>query len=114
MSVVHLCEFSSAIAQSRLIDELSADPSAVQISEVPNEGHWWNGVVDDATMQAFFSARAIQSLPPLPSSFTVTTINPLSFGGRGSICNSLSLSLSVYSIQLNRHQNLTIGNPIQR
>lgn len=27
---------------------------AVQVSEVPGQGHWWGGVVDDATMQQFY------------------------------------------------------------
>jgi hypothetical protein len=54
-----------------------------QISEVPGEGHWFNGVVDDATMQGFFESHLYSELPALPSSFIFTCVNLGACGTRG-------------------------------
>lgn len=36
---------------ARLVDELSKNPHTVQVSEIPGQGHWFNGVVDDPILQ---------------------------------------------------------------
>lgn len=66
----------------------------VEISEIIGQGHWWwdtkepndGGVVNDAIMRAF-STKSMKTLelPPLPTSFRVTVINPSSFSGRAGI-----------------------------
>ena len=39
---------------ARLVDELSSDPHAVQVSEIAGQGHWFNGVVDDPILQVYY------------------------------------------------------------
>ncbi|KAF2073976.1 hypothetical protein CYY_004721 [Polysphondylium violaceum] len=70
---------------NRLYDQLNHNPTLGIVSEIPGEGHWFNGVVDDATMQAFFDKHVLAGIPPLPSTFMVTTLNPGSFEGKGGI-----------------------------
>ncbi len=36
---------------ARLVDELSNNPHNTQVSEIPGQGHWFNGVVDDPVLQ---------------------------------------------------------------
>ena len=75
----------------RLINEYSANPRAASLSEVPGQGHYFEGIMDDDFMQSFIdnytnpSAGARQTLPSFPSLFTVTTLNPSSSGPRGSV-----------------------------
>eukprot|EP01133_Synstelium_polycarpum_P013893 gene13893-16389_t len=70
---------------TRLYDELSRNATAGLLSMVPGEGHWFNGVVDDAIMQSFFNQHVQSAIPTLPSTFIVTTLNPASSGSRGGI-----------------------------
>jgi len=70
---------------ARLVDELSKNPHAVNVSEIPNVGHWFNGVVDDPILQKFFNAHYSTALPQLPVNFTVVTLNPATSEGRGGI-----------------------------
>lgn len=48
------------------------------MSEIPGQGHWWQGIVDDAEMQAFIDDHASRApAPPATAnspSFVVTTI----------------------------------------
>eukprot|EP01124_Arcella_intermedia_P011996 TRINITY_DN18322_c0_g1_i1.p1 TRINITY_DN18322_c0_g1~~TRINITY_DN18322_c0_g1_i1.p1 ORF type:complete len:882 (+),score=166.68 TRINITY_DN18322_c0_g1_i1:32-2677(+) len=70
----------------RLIDQLSRNATWTEVSEVPGAGHWWNDVVDGPPMQDFFNRNAIQpNLPPLPTQFTVVTMNPSSSESKGGI-----------------------------
>jgi len=70
---------------ARVLDQLSKNTEEVEVAEVPNEGHWWGGVVDDSVMQSFFDRHLNNQLPPLPESFIVTTLNPSTSEGRGGI-----------------------------
>eukprot|EP01112_Ceratiomyxa_fruticulosa_P022069 TRINITY_DN7980_c1_g1_i1.p1 TRINITY_DN7980_c1_g1~~TRINITY_DN7980_c1_g1_i1.p1 ORF type:complete len:875 (+),score=198.67 TRINITY_DN7980_c1_g1_i1:181-2805(+) len=72
---------------ARLVQELShnASTAIAQVSEIPGQGHWFNGVVDDAIMQAFFNQHILNNLPPLPQTFVVTTMNPGTSEGRGGV-----------------------------
>jgi dipeptidyl aminopeptidase/acylaminoacyl peptidase len=36
---------------ARLVDEISRNTQATKISEIPNVGHWFDGVVDDSVIQ---------------------------------------------------------------
>lgn len=67
---------------ARLVDQLSADPTHTQVSEIPGQGHWFNGVVDDAIMQKFFDENFSETLPALPDKWTVVTLNPASSEGK--------------------------------
>ncbi|EGG15274.1 hypothetical protein DFA_10108 [Cavenderia fasciculata] len=69
----------------RLVDEITRNTTFGQISAVAGEGHWFNGVVDDAIMQAFFNENAQQGRPALPQQFVVTSLNPQNSGSRGGI-----------------------------
>eukprot|EP01111_Echinosteliopsis_oligospora_P017770 TRINITY_DN7825_c0_g1_i2.p1 TRINITY_DN7825_c0_g1~~TRINITY_DN7825_c0_g1_i2.p1 ORF type:complete len:706 (+),score=177.42 TRINITY_DN7825_c0_g1_i2:3-2120(+) len=71
---------------ARLVDELSGNPHNTLVSEIPGQGHWFNGVVDDPIIQAFFDENLpVKALPALPSKFTVVTMNPATSGGKGGI-----------------------------
>jgi len=70
---------------ARLLDEESGQRDAVHISEVPGQGHWFNGVVGDAEMQHFYERHLYGPLPPLPRRFAAVTLNPSSSGGRGGL-----------------------------
>jgi hypothetical protein len=56
---------------ARLLDELNQEPHYVEVSEIPGEGHWFNGVVDDAIMQSFFNRYVNTTIPSLPNTFQV-------------------------------------------
>eukprot|EP01121_Diplochlamys_sp_Union-15-3_P012851 TRINITY_DN3907_c0_g1_i1.p1 TRINITY_DN3907_c0_g1~~TRINITY_DN3907_c0_g1_i1.p1 ORF type:complete len:881 (+),score=163.93 TRINITY_DN3907_c0_g1_i1:359-2644(+) len=68
---------------ARIVDQLSGNPNLVEVSEVPGKDHWFDGVVDGPVMQDFFNRNLKYTLPALPTQFTVSTMNPASFGGRG-------------------------------
>jgi hypothetical protein len=70
---------------ARIHNQINSDPTWTVISEIPGESHWWGGVVDDAAMQAFFDKHVNKSLPPLPNSFTVSTLSPSDFESKGGI-----------------------------
>eukprot|EP00026_Physarum_polycephalum_P007962 Phypoly_transcript_08035.p1 GENE.Phypoly_transcript_08035~~Phypoly_transcript_08035.p1 ORF type:complete len:482 (+),score=53.17 Phypoly_transcript_08035:136-1446(+) len=70
---------------ARIVDELSKNPHTVQVSEIPGQGHWFNGVVDDPILQKFFNEHYSLTLPPLPSNFTIVTLNPATTGSKGGI-----------------------------
>jgi len=70
---------------NRLYDQLNHNPTLGTVSEIPGEGHWFNGVVDDDIMQAFFNKYVEAGIPTLPSTFLITTLNPGSFEGKGGI-----------------------------
>eukprot|EP00026_Physarum_polycephalum_P002438 Phypoly_transcript_02444.p1 GENE.Phypoly_transcript_02444~~Phypoly_transcript_02444.p1 ORF type:complete len:863 (+),score=95.22 Phypoly_transcript_02444:156-2744(+) len=90
---------------SRLIDQLSANPSAVEISEIPGEGHWFNGVVDDAVMQAFFD-KAAAAVPQVPTQFSIACMNPATFGSKAGI-NILQHSIPYRAARI----DVTIQSP---
>jgi hypothetical protein len=73
---------------ARLVEQESAEPDAVAISEVVGEGHWWDAVMDDdEVMQPFYdSALATPTLlPRMPAQFVSLTMNPATTSGRGGI-----------------------------
>eukprot|EP01133_Synstelium_polycarpum_P008939 gene8939-10482_t len=72
---------------ARMVAEQSDNPAAVIISEVPNEGHWFDGILGDNYMQAYYDSIVSSGLqlPPLPKSITITTNNPSSSGTRANI-----------------------------
>eukprot|EP01125_Pyxidicula_operculata_P009720 TRINITY_DN318_c2_g1_i1.p1 TRINITY_DN318_c2_g1~~TRINITY_DN318_c2_g1_i1.p1 ORF type:complete len:777 (+),score=119.56 TRINITY_DN318_c2_g1_i1:180-2510(+) len=71
---------------ARLLDQLNGNSNFVEVSEVPGEGHWFDGVVDGPPMQDFFNRHSNKIyLPALPLQFTVLTVNPASSEGRGGL-----------------------------
>ncbi|KAJ3100428.1 hypothetical protein HDU97_002215 [Phlyctochytrium planicorne] len=75
----------------RLVNEWNRNPTSVGISEVPGQGHWFEGVVSDDTLQKFLEDHIDITKnpglphPPLPEAFTISTLNPASTGSKGSI-----------------------------
>jgi hypothetical protein len=67
-----------------MLNELNGDSNFTAISEVPGKGHWFDGIVDDATIQEFFD-RHVVARHSLPLEFELKTMNPATFGGRGGI-----------------------------
>ena len=72
---------------ARLLEEIGAD---VTLDELPGKQHWWwdsdqtndGGVMFDKTVRTFLSKHAVPL--PLPSTaFTVTSLNPAAFFGKG-------------------------------
>lgn len=60
--------------------------SVVTLNEVPGEGHWFDGVVDDNELQVFIDKNlGANHKPVLPKEFTVATMNPASMGSRGGL-----------------------------
>lgn len=78
---------------ARLHNQIAANPTLTNVSEIPGEGHWWGGVVDDPIMQSFFNLYWSRSLPKLPDSFTISIMSPADFESRGGI-QPLQLFLS--------------------
>ncbi|EFA77664.1 hypothetical protein PPL_12272 [Heterostelium album PN500] len=72
---------------ARMTAEANGNASSVIISEVPNEGHWFDGILGDSYMQQFYQSIISGGLshPPIPKTFTVTTNNPASSGQRANI-----------------------------
>jgi dienelactone hydrolase len=68
------------------------------VSEVPGQGHWFDGVVDDAVMQSFYDTHLYAPKPALPENFTFTCVNPAVCGSRGGI----ALLQSHYTARLAR------------
>ncbi|KAJ1566197.1 hypothetical protein HK405_010803, partial [Cladochytrium tenue] len=75
----------------RLASEWNRDQNSVTLSEVPGQGHWFSGVVDDDEVQEFLNTYLDPKRnpglphPPLPDAFTVSTINPASTESKGGI-----------------------------
>lgn len=60
--------------------------SVVELNEVPGEGHWFDGVVDDDALQQFLDKNLNAGKKPmLPQNFTLFTMNPASTGSRGGL-----------------------------
>ncbi|KAF2071359.1 hypothetical protein CYY_007318 [Polysphondylium violaceum] len=73
---------------ARMICELSQNETAVGISAVPNQGHWFNGILSDSFMLNYYDSLVNQYEiyhPPIPKTITVTTNNPASSGSRANI-----------------------------
>lgn len=74
--------------------------SFVELNEVPGEGHWFDGVVDDDLLQTFIQERlAAEAKPRLPLQFSLFTINPGSTGSRGGL-SILSLEVPFQASRL--------------
>ncbi|CAG8689132.1 15893_t:CDS:10, partial [Dentiscutata heterogama] len=67
----------------RLVDEHSGDPKAIRFSEIPGQGHWFNNVMSGDVMQEFLDEHLHLNRSILcPTKFTITLLNPASFGGK--------------------------------
>ncbi|KFH61907.1 hypothetical protein MVEG_12241 [Podila verticillata NRRL 6337] len=85
----------------RLGQENAHNRSAVRLSEIAGEGHWFTGILHGTIMQEFLrkhlnddlassgsndlSPREVGACPPFPSYFEITTINPGGMGSKGGI-----------------------------
>ncbi|KAJ3218634.1 hypothetical protein HDU67_004687 [Dinochytrium kinnereticum] len=96
----------------RLVNEWNRNPTSVNISEVPGQGHWFEGVVNDDTLQNFLDKYINPENnpglphPPLPEAFTLSTLNPASSGSKGSIrILQLEVPYRLASIRVHRDGN---------
>ncbi|KAI8812023.1 hypothetical protein BJ742DRAFT_794536 [Cladochytrium replicatum] len=82
----------------RIVNEWARKPNVAHVSEVPAQGHWFDGVMSDPEMQSFLDSHLIPShdanssttnegvrVPDLPDAFTLSTLNPASTGTKGGI-----------------------------
>ncbi|KAG0312763.1 hypothetical protein BGZ99_009275 [Dissophora globulifera] len=86
----------------RLGQENAHNLSAISLSEVPERGHWYSGIMHDEVMQAFLKqhlhdntvqtsisgqdgSKTVAVHPPFPSAFEITVINPAGMGSKGGI-----------------------------
>ena len=69
---------------ARLRGQLEGNASFVEVSEVPGKPHWWDGVVDDDRMQAFYDQH-LYSEVPRPLNFSLRGVNPATLGSRGGL-----------------------------
>ncbi|KAM9973543.1 hypothetical protein ACTFIW_010643 [Dictyostelium discoideum] len=74
----------------RMVAEQSQDENAVIVSEVPNENHYFPGILTDSYMQAYYNS--LTSIPQIPKTITISTLNP---SGTGPRANILILQLSI-------------------
>ncbi|KAK5583864.1 hypothetical protein RB653_005468 [Dictyostelium firmibasis] len=94
----------------RLYDQLTHNTSIGLISEIPGEGHWFNGVVDDAIMQAFLSKYSLSGIPLLPDRFLINCLNPGSFQGKGGISIQQAIkNFRVSKISVDKTNSLSTG-----
>lgn len=70
---------------ARLIDEWSDDAAAVEVSEVPGQGHWFPAVMNGTDMVNFYTRCLANGLPAFPRSFVATCFDPSICGARGSL-----------------------------
>ena len=69
---------------ARLRGQLEKNASYVEVSEVPGKPHWWNGVVDDDRMQAFYDQHLYAEVPR-PLEFSLRGVNPATLGSHGGL-----------------------------
>ena len=69
---------------ARLRGQLEGNASYVEVSEVPGKPHWWDGVVDDDRMQAFYDQHLYTEVPR-PLEFSLRGVNPATLGSRGGL-----------------------------
>lgn len=95
--------------QNELIHNLSQ--TFVQLSEVRDEGHWFDGVVDDDALQPFLDEHLKQvDNARLPQSFSVVTMNPDTSGSKG----GLRITQMLLPTQLGRLQVERTSNSVWR
>lgn len=98
---------------ARLVEQESAKPNAVAISEVVGEGHWWDAVMDDdEVMQPFYDAALATPtlLPPLPAQFVSLTMNPATTSGRGGVrIEQLKTAGRLGRVQVDRYPLGSVG-----
>ncbi|KNC98636.1 uncharacterized protein SPPG_06318 [Spizellomyces punctatus DAOM BR117] len=96
----------------RLGNEWNRNPISWDLSEIPAQGHWFEGVANDNTMQEFIdkhlniTADPELSPPPLPEAFSLNTLNPASTGSKGGIrILQLEVPFRLGTIRVHRVQN---------
>ncbi|KAJ3120897.1 hypothetical protein HK098_004132 [Nowakowskiella sp. JEL0407] len=123
----------------RLVNEWARDPNIAIVSEIPTQGHWFDGVMSDDIMQSFLDKYLVRkvlegegrelkmeggekgelkvgefqkiSVPVLPHSFTLSTLNPASTGTKGGIrILQLEVPFRLGQIQVHQHGTMWILN----
>ncbi|KAL7749701.1 hypothetical protein RI367_004929 [Sorochytrium milnesiophthora] len=73
---------------ARMVDEDADNPGWSQLNEVPNVGHWFDGVVEDPSLQKFYDQYLLPQpapFPALPTEFSVSAMNVANMGSRGGL-----------------------------
>ncbi|KAG0302935.1 hypothetical protein BGZ98_007110 [Dissophora globulifera] len=117
----------------RLGQENAHNLSAISLSEVPERGHWYSGIMHDEVMQAFLkqhlhdntvqtsisgqdNSKTVVLHPSFPNSFEITVINPAGMGSKGGIQIEqlrIPYSLGEHSYPEVSEVNLTSGTFVQ-
>ncbi|KAI9202381.1 uncharacterized protein BJ171DRAFT_514823 [Polychytrium aggregatum] len=101
----------------RMVNEWNQMPNSIEFSEIPGQGHWFDGVVDDDETQQFLDRHIDLDinpglpLPRLPDAFTIQTLNPASTGSKGGIrILQLEVPFRLGIIRVHRHGTQWIFN----
>ncbi|KAH6585596.1 hypothetical protein BASA50_001204 [Batrachochytrium salamandrivorans] len=101
----------------RMVNEWSRNSTAALVSEIPDKGHWFDGILNDATVQDFLdhhlspALNPMLDLPPLPEGFTIQTLNPASTGSKGGIrILQLDVPFRLATIRVHRYGNTWVLN----
>lgn len=73
---------------ARIHAQISGNASQSLVSEIPGVGHWWDTIMNDQDTRKFMTPYLNPNStvkPPLPTTFTVTCMNPRGFGGKGGV-----------------------------
>lgn len=74
---------------ARMLNEYNGDQNLTLLSEVPGQGHWWDGIMNDNVMQMFYNKSIQNALQgtarSLPKTFRFSLLNPSSFSGKAGI-----------------------------
>lgn len=70
---------------ARMINELNDRPNFVVMTEIPNGGHWFDGIVNDDVIQEFFDRTVAGLRPALPKTFQVRVARASHYSGRGGL-----------------------------
>eukprot|EP00842_Homolaphlyctis_polyrhiza_P000096 jgi/Hompol1/1087/HPOL_002640-RA len=101
----------------RMMNEWSRSNNQTQMQEIPGKGHWFEGVLNDQSVQSFLDYHLSPdtnpelALPPLPTAFTIQTLNPASTGSKGGIrILQLEVPFRLATIRVHRNGNMWILN----
>ncbi|KAK5668312.1 hypothetical protein QVD99_005343 [Batrachochytrium dendrobatidis] len=101
----------------RMVNEWNRDATSASVSEVPNKGHWFDGILNDDTVQDFLDLHLLPEnnptleLPSLPQGFTIQTLNPASTGSKGGIrILQLEVPFRLATIRVHRYENIWVLN----
>lgn len=94
---------------ARIHAQISGNMSDSIVSEIPGVGHWWDSILNDKDTRNFMNqylGNESSIKPELPSTFTITCMNPHGFGGKGGILPlQLTIPFRIGKIRVSRFSN---------